>query len=102
MASHLKNSVAVRDAMHYPLRIKNYDDLRAESLTSHLLVVALVPEDVADWLHQTEAQMVMRRCGYWMSLRNAPQVDNVNTITVKLPRAQTFTPEALKLIKREG
>jgi hypothetical protein len=86
------------DAVHFPLKIKNYDDLRANSLTPHLLVVVLVPEDVLQWLQHSEEELIMRRCGYWMSLRNAADIDNETSVTVRLPREQAFTPEVLRQI----
>jgi hypothetical protein len=86
------------DGIHFQLRIKNYNDLRQESLTPHVLVVVLVPEDVSNWLTQTEDELVMRRCGYWVSLRNAVELDNQDSALVVLPRAQMFTPESLKRI----
>lgn len=83
-------------ALHFPLEMKNYNDLRADSLVPRLLVVLLVPEDVLNWLAQSEDELIMRRCCYWLSLRAAPAVDNTATVTVRVPRAQVFSPDALQ------
>ena len=39
-------------------------------------------------------ELVMRRCGYWVSLRGRPATTNQNTVTVSIPRAQMFHPES--------
>lgn len=83
------------DELRFPLRLKNYDDLRRTCHVPRILVVVLVPEDVSDWLAQTEEQMVLRRCGYFRSLAGEPAVDNTTSVTVRLPRANLFAPAAL-------
>jgi hypothetical protein len=88
--------------VRFPLKIKNYDDLREEELlVPRILVVVLVPEDVGDWLRQSEEELVLRHCGYWTSLRGQPPTENMETVTVTVPRSQQFTVEALQqMIKR--
>jgi hypothetical protein len=84
------------DGVHFPLSKKNYDDLRAEVLVPRILVVVTVPEGIDDWLAHTEDQLVLRRCGYWMSLAGLPDSTNVDTVTVVLPGSQMLDPNALK------
>lgn len=86
--------------IHFPLRIKNYDDLRNSGLVPQALVVVLVPTEVEDWLTQTEEQLVLRRCGYWLSLLGEPAVDNIESVTLRIPRAQQFTPLAVQDMMR--
>src|SRR5262245_53491513 len=38
------------DGIHYPLKIKNYDDLRRKCLNPRILVVLHVPETVDEWI----------------------------------------------------
>ncbi len=80
----------------FPLPIKNYDDLRGETLVPRLLVVFQLPEDSSRWLEQTEEQMISRRCAFWLSLRGEPETKNTKTVTVRLPRENIFTVEALR------
>jgi len=56
----------------------------------------VVPEDPADWLDLTEDRMIMRRCGYWTSLRGAAPTNNKTSVTIEIPRLQVFSPEALQ------
>ena len=52
----------------FPVKRKNYDDLRPSDLAiPRILVVMLVPGNLADWLNRTERELAIRRCTYWMS-----------------------------------
>lgn len=86
-------------AFSHSLKIKNYDDLRDEAVfIPRVLVVVLVPDKVAEWLRQSEAEMVLRRCGYWASLRGLPPSDNSATQTVQIRRDHAFSVPSLQAI----
>lgn len=81
----------------YQLDIATYDNLRDPLVTNpRILVVVFVPTLLGDWMLQDEAQMAMKHCGFWVSLRNAPDVMDQDTRVVHLPRANRFTPHALQ------
>ena len=80
----------------YPLKMKNYEDLRAETVIPRILIVVLLPDDEAEWMTHSEEELVMRRCGYWLSLRGAPTVQNTSQATVKLPRLQLVNVTQLR------
>lgn len=83
--------------IRFPLKRKNYDDLRSvDLLIPRILVVVLVPERPGDWLDQSEERMALRRCGYWCSLFGAADTTNETATTVRLPRTNVFSPEALR------
>lgn len=79
----------------FPLPIKNYNDLRISSLVPRILVVVLVPKSLDDWLRHSETEMCLRRCGYWVSLREQPETQNLTAVTVELPRSNQFTVESI-------
>jgi len=84
------------DTLRYELDVETHGKLRDDyALVPRILVVVLVPPDPADWLLQSEEELAMRRCGYWLSLRDEPPSSNRATVTVNLPRTQLFTVEAL-------
>ncbi|TAF99654.1 MAG: DUF4365 domain-containing protein [Oscillatoriales cyanobacterium] len=72
------------------------DYMRRNALVPRILVVVLVPENLEDWLQQSEAELCMRNCAYWMSLRGQTETQNIANVTVSLPRSNQFTVEALK------
>ncbi|QHU98691.1 DUF4365 domain-containing protein [Synechocystis sp. CACIAM 05] len=86
-----------KDAIHYPLEVAAYNNLRFDDPTiPYILVVVLVPDDLDKWLLHSEDELLLRRCGYWKSLAGEPETRNTTSITVHVPRANLFTPESLK------
>jgi hypothetical protein len=88
------------DGIHFPLKRKNYDDLRAQAPhVPKILVVLLVPESCAEWVSTVaEERMCLHRHAWWMSLRDADERPGVETPTVVLPRGQLFDAAALAAI----
>ena len=85
------------DAFSHWIKLKNYEDLRDENVQiPRILVVVLVPELVTDWLGHGEAEMALRRCGYWSSLRGMPSCRSATGQTVPIARAQAFSVESLQ------
>lgn len=87
------------DTIPFPLKIKNYDDLRASNcLVPRILVVARLPSDVEDWLELSDDQLILRYCAYWMSLHGHDEVSNESNVTVYVPVEQKFHVESLSAI----
>jgi hypothetical protein len=87
------------DYIAFPLKRKNYDDLRLRDIdlvVPRILVVVRVPESEGEWLHQTEDELLMRRCGYWVSLSGQPKTANRTSVTVQLPRSNRFDVGSLR------
>jgi len=84
--------------LFYFLRgVSRYDDLRANTVdVARILLVLFLPPDAANWLEQTEDELAMRRCGYWVSLRGAAATNNGTGATVYLPKTQIFSPIGLR------
>ena len=76
--------------IHFPLPIKNYDELRVESWVPRILVVMLMPTDGADWLSQTDAELCLYHCAYWLSLAKMPSRANTASVTVEIPTVNMF------------
>jgi hypothetical protein len=92
-------NILQEQSLKYRLTAKNYEELSCDDpFVPQLLVVVLVPENIAEWLSQSEESLCLRRCGYWLSLRGQPRLTNQNTITVEIPRQNIFNVEALQRI----
>jgi hypothetical protein len=75
----------------YDLKAKNYEELRHTDLqVPRILVVVAVPPDVSAWVEQDEERLLMRYCGWWVSLRGLDASTNTSTVRVEVPRAQRF------------
>jgi len=88
----------IRDnTLVYPLKRKNYDELRlSDLLVPRLLVVVHVPESDEEWLRHSEDELALRRCGYWVSLRGEPETTNQTKVTVYLPRSNVLDVVGLR------
>ncbi len=84
--------------LKYPLSLKNYNDLKINALVPRILVVVLVPEKITDWIKQTESELCLRYCAYWVSLRGSPDTENITNVTIEIPRSNQLTPDALQAI----
>jgi hypothetical protein len=92
-------STPTSDHFSFALSLKNYDDLRDPNvMINRILVVVLVPDDLDEYLAQTEKQLSLRRCGYWVSLRGLPASENQTRKSVQIPRTQRFTVKSLQEI----
>jgi hypothetical protein len=81
----------------FPLKMKNYDELRSvATIAPHLLVVLFLPGNPAEWLTHSQECLVARRCAYWLSLRGAPASENEISQTVYIPTANDLSVEALR------
>ena len=79
------------ERVSFPLSIKNYDDLRADVQTPRILIVVLMPDNETEWLAQTDEELCLRCCGYWLSLADRPPVVNSDNVTVHIPLANVFS-----------
>lgn len=91
-----------KDEIVFALPVKNYNDLRADVMEPRLLVLVCVPEDCDDWTEQTEDQLCLHHCAYWLSLAGMPETNNTESVTVHIPRNQIFSVEFLREAMRHS
>jgi hypothetical protein len=85
--------------LHYPLLVKNYNDLRGTNLANpRYLVVLCIPPDEKDWLSVNESEMILRYSAYWFSLRYKPATTNTETVTVEIPKSQLLNRTSFKML----
>ena len=83
------------DNIHYPLKMKNYNDLRSVGSTRKFLFVMLLPRNKCEWLSQNNEELIMRRCMYWHDLLNAPTPINSDNIMLHLNKEKIVSPDNL-------
>jgi len=91
-------SILRKNDVAFSLPVKNYEELRCETMIPRLLVVFLLPDEERAWLEQSEEQMITRRCAYWRSLLGLPDTKNKTNVTVHLPRTNCLTVESLRTL----
>ena len=90
------------DGLHFRLPLKNYNDLRADTRTPRILVVMVMPESESDWLTQTEEELCLRYCCYWVSLAGQPPRQNTSSVTVQIPVDNVFNKAQLEHLMAEA
>ncbi len=90
--------------IHYDLTVKNYNDLRMETINRQprLLVLFIMPDDEEKWLTQTDQTTTIRHCAYFVSLLGAAATQNERTVTVAIPASNLFSAELLNELAAKG
>ena len=86
------------DHYRFPMPRRNYDLLRAKTLTPRLLAVLDLPKDENDWMTITTEELILRRCAYWLSLKDCPERDNTSSVTVYIPKTNVLDVEGLRVL----
>ena len=91
-----ENDEGNNEVFKFPLKLKNYNDLRGKNLLCpRYLFVLIVPKDYKSWLiHFPSASLLSHYC-YWVSLRDMPHTPNVSSVTIDIPRLQRVTLESI-------
>ena len=79
----------------FSLPVKNYNELRADTLIPRILIVLLMPQDQSQWINQTVEELCLRRCAYWVCLADKPDTSNTFSVTVEIPTSNVFDHEQL-------
>ena len=79
----------------YSLKIKNYNDLIAPSITPIILALFILPKDENEWLKHTVDELVIKKCMYWIDLSKCEPVKNKENITIHIPKKQFVNCEVL-------
>ena len=80
----------------YPLRRRNYDLLREQTLVPRILVVLDLPGDESRWVKISAEELVMRRCAYWADIKDFPETTNRESVTVAIKKQNRFDTESLR------
>ena len=84
------------DPISYVLGVEDYEGLRhLDYACPRILVVIFVPHDVGVWAEHSETELMLRYCGYWTCLQGRPARSNKASVTVQIPRTNTFSVAGL-------
>jgi Domain of unknown function (DUF4365) len=83
----------------YDLDLPAYELLRQPGVgCPRILVVLLVPRNETQWTAQTEDELLLRHCAFWLSLKGRGATRNRRSVRLVLPRANVFSVTALRKI----
>ncbi len=82
------------DGLHFRLKRKNYNDMVMPRTVPLLLVVLELPSNESEWMDCTPERLIIRKCGWWLSLAGRDCVD-AESRTVVIPRSQRIGSSGL-------
>lgn len=88
-------SSSASGVFRFPLKRRNYDLLRLQTMVPRILVVLHLPSDQTEWLSIGPESLILRRCAYWTSLTGEAETENKESVTVTIPDAQCFDVASL-------
>jgi len=78
------------------LRREVYDKFRSIHRPNPSLVILFcLPKNPDEWLHQSEDELILRKCAYWVDLMGAPE-KKTKFPTIYFPPNQLFTTDQLQ------
>ena len=69
----------------YDLRVEDYNRLVKVEDVPRVLILFIMPADDSQWLEQTNAELCLRNCAYWVSLMGRSPSSNVSSVRVSVP-----------------
>lgn len=107
--AQLKATINLRrlgEVFKFPLKKKNYDDLRIPTQVPRILVVMDLPKKESSWLSVSVSRLVMKKCAYWALLRGKDELpDGQASVTIDIPAVNRFDVDGLRKLMeaaREG
>lgn len=92
--THSPNSNGI---LKYPLKKKNYEDLRGTNFSRpKLLAVLCIPENCKQWLSSEPKGMNLYNKMYWFSLKDCGPTQNKKSVTIDIPPENILSVDAMK------
>lgn len=82
-------------AISYDLRVEDYNRLVLDDDVPRVLILFIMPDDTDEWLAQSEDELCLRRCAYWISLMGQPISRNSSTVRVSVPLSNVLDQNGL-------
>lgn len=94
-------AVDSNDNIKYDIPIKNYNQLRVESVQAQYLILFTLPPEQNDWIkyqfeHDHEHVVEVRHMAYYHSLKGLPKVSNNTKVRIHIPSKNKLTSLALR------
>ena len=83
------------------LSIKNYNDLRCDTIVPRILVVLCMPKQQTEWIEHTGDYLKLMKCAYYASLSGMGETENKESVHIKLTKNNLFSPDKLTEIMQK-
>lgn len=101
-AKSTSQDVLSGNSLHFPLSVKNYEELRADTRTPRILIVLLMPQETDEWTNQTHQEFCLRHCAYWLCLEGREATQNTSSVTIEIPTANMFSTTQLETLMQKA
>jgi len=85
----------------YDLRVEDYNRLTLDDDVPRVLILFIMPDDEEQWLAQSEDELCLRKCAYWVSLMGSSVSSNSSTVRVSVPMTNVFDQNGLHEMFRQ-
>lgn len=89
-------AAVLEEEIVYDLEVRAYNLLRRPSASPRILVLLVLPEDERLWMRQSEDELILRHCAYWLSLADTAPTTNEATVRIRIPRSNVFSVDAVR------
>ena len=87
--------------IRYDLRVDDYNRLVREEDLPRVLILYLMPSDRSQWLIQSQSELCLMECAYWVSLMGGAPSRNASTVRVSIPIANVLDRNGLQNMFRQ-
>lgn len=92
----LRPAGILADPISYSIDLETYNNLRDPLVSDpRILVLVIVPSNENEWLEQSEEELCLKHCGYWICLKGAADSTNSASQTIYIPKQNIFSPSCL-------
>ena len=85
----------------YDLRVEDYNRLILDDDVPRILILFIMPYYEEQWLDQSEDELCLRKCAYWVSLMGLPVSSNSSTVRVSVPSSNVFDQSGVHDVFRQ-
>lgn len=79
----------------YELEIKNFNELRDESVYPKMLCVLILPHNEDEWLSCSIDKLILRHCMYWCNPVDWLDSSNKSTVNIHVLKKNAITPASI-------
>lgn len=94
--SSLSQYTISKDEITYRLKVKNYNDLCAESAMPSILALFILPEDENEWISWDERELLIKGQMFWLSLQGKEKSTNIDSVSVKIPKKNRISKDTIE------
>ena len=81
--------------------IKNYNDLRIETINPRIIIVVILPIDINNWMEYDIDKIILYSSSYWVSILGHEEKNNADKdgkVTIHIPKTNILNSNQLKIL----